>query len=231
MNSPEIYQVVFSADGRFLATATRSYVNSKDNMVRIWEVATGKELHRLVHENYITAVAFSADGKALATASVDAFNKKNYMARIWEIATGKELYRLAHGDWVTDVSFSPDGKFLATASADGAARLWHWQPMDLIAQACGFLTRNFSWEEWRQYFENEPYRKTCENLPVHPSLFEAAQMLADEGQSDGAIGMIQQINKADPSLHLDPQAELKKWENKLWKGSSRKEWEIDLRVS
>jgi hypothetical protein len=36
---------------------------------------------------------------------------------------------------------------------------------DLIDEACARLTRNLTPEEWRQYLGDEPYRKTCPNLP------------------------------------------------------------------
>ena len=38
-------------------------------------------------------------------------------------------------------------------------------PEDLIDLACSRLTRNLAQAEWAQYLGDEPYRKTCENLP------------------------------------------------------------------
>jgi hypothetical protein len=54
---------------------------------------------------------------------------------------------------------------LATASWDKTARVWLWRPKDLIADVCARLPRNLTAEEWKQYLGEEPYRKTCEQLP------------------------------------------------------------------
>jgi hypothetical protein len=48
---------------------------------------------------------------------------------------------------------------------DGIARLWIWRSGDLIVEAQARLTRNLTQTEWQQYLGEEPYRKTCPNLP------------------------------------------------------------------
>jgi hypothetical protein len=113
------------------------------------------------------ALTFSPDGSYLATASWD------HTAKIWETSSGRELFRLPHEDSVNGVVFSPDGKYLATASMDGIARLWLWRSEDLIVEAQGRLTRNLTQTEWQQYLGEEPYRKTCPNLPEEVYLEDA----------------------------------------------------------
>ena len=76
--------------------------------VRIWEVATGKELSQLSgHSHFVYSVAWSPDGTKLASGSRDD------TVRIWEAATGKQLWQLrGHTDVVRSVCFSSDGKEL-----------------------------------------------------------------------------------------------------------------------
>ena len=71
---------------------------------------------------------------------------------------------LGYDDVVSDVAFSPDGKYLAEVSGN-AAWVSLWRSEDLIAEAQRRLTRNLTEEEWRQYLGDEPYRKTCPDLP------------------------------------------------------------------
>ena len=108
---------------------------------------------------------------------------------------------------ILDVAFSPNGKWLLAASEDRSARLLLWRQKDLIEDGCARLPRNLSYEEWQQYVADEPYRKTCLNLPLHPSLIEQGRTLARAGDVNGAVSIFRQAAKLDPSLKLDPKAE------------------------
>lgn len=133
--------VSFSADGKYLATA------SNDNTARLWEAQTGQELRQFTgHIEAVFAVAFSPDGKTLLTASLDG------TARLWDVKTGQELRRMAgHAAGVENAVFSPDGKFIATASDDGTARLWDMDYHDTIRYLCSRLLRDLSSQERAQY--------------------------------------------------------------------------------
>src|SRR5262245_61662047 len=73
----------FSPDGKTLASA------SFDKTVKLWEVATGKELATLQgHTAVVWSVSFSPGGKTLTSASGDK------TVKLWEAATGKELATL-----------------------------------------------------------------------------------------------------------------------------------------
>ena len=66
-------RVVFSPNGKCLATASR------DKVVRVWDIETGKQLEELPSPHQVGVLAFSPDGKSLAAGS------NNGSARIWTV--------------------------------------------------------------------------------------------------------------------------------------------------
>jgi WD40 repeat protein len=151
---PQPQLEAFDPADRLLAVATR------DNLVHVLKLPSGREAACLKHEAAVTDMAFSGDGHWLATGS------KDHTARVWEPASGRELARLEHPQEVRKVLFSPDGSRLAASSRDDQVRLWHWRLDDLMAAACARLSRNLTLEEWRQHLGDEPYRPTCPELPL-----------------------------------------------------------------
>jgi len=119
---PKLTSAAFSPDGKKLVTA------SCEKFARIWDMGTGKELHKLEgHDGEVRSVAFSLDGKKVATAAWDD------TARIWDAESGKELQKLEFPrmdeipGWSKGIFavFSPDGKKIITyAFNDSIVRIW-----------------------------------------------------------------------------------------------------------
>jgi WD40 repeat protein len=194
MNHEEsVYSLAFSPDAKFLATA------SLDGTARVWEANSGQEVKHVSHKKSVDFVTFSPYGKFLATASRDG------TARVWEVTSGREMARMNHEAFVSSVDFSQDGKYLATVSDDGAAHIWFWRPKELIEEAYSRLTRNLTYGEWKFYFPDEPYRKTCPNLPIHSSVFNRGEYLAKAGDIEGAVRIFRRVLKLEPGLELDPE--------------------------
>ncbi|HKB41467.1 MAG TPA: WD40 repeat domain-containing protein [Gemmataceae bacterium] len=124
-----VWGVAVSRDGKRAVTAggagSRGRVidYNADRSVRLWDVATGKELKKFEgHTGQVRGVALSSDGKRIASAGQDG-------VRLWDAETGKELRQLTgmsgghHG-----VVFTPDDAQVLAAGADG--RLWLWDASD-----------------------------------------------------------------------------------------------------
>lgn len=103
----------FNVDGHYI-------VVSKDKVVQLWSLETGKELKRFEgHKKFVTSVALSTDSQYIVSGSRD------NTVRVWSVATGKELKRLeGHENNVTSVALSADGRYIVSGSDDKTVRLW-----------------------------------------------------------------------------------------------------------
>jgi hypothetical protein len=107
------YRVAYSRDGRLLAAS------DLDAVIRVFDVATGRELGRLSgHGVAIYALAFDPGGARLASAGGD------YAVKLWDVKNFLEVLTLRqHDHEVYSVSFSQDGRLLASAGFDGSIRI------------------------------------------------------------------------------------------------------------
>lgn len=152
-NSSGITSVDFSSNSAYVATA------GYDNNIRIWDPRSGREIVSMLHEDQAWSVSFSQDSNYLVTASDD------YTTRVWEVPAGKELSRIRHAYPPYFATFTADSRNLVSLTLDEVLSVWLLWPEDLINESCRRLSNNLSREEWSQYIGNEPYRKTCPNLP------------------------------------------------------------------
>ncbi|MBI1913305.1 MAG: sigma-70 family RNA polymerase sigma factor [Planctomycetes bacterium] len=132
--SSGVARTLLSQDGKTLAAAYHPMEGGgaarrwAPHLVRLWDVATGKEKHRLNgHLHYVLDMAFSPDGRFLVTAGEKAVADKLIdQVFVWETATGSRVAALPDGLPIgaTAVAFSRDGRFVATALPEGVIRLW-----------------------------------------------------------------------------------------------------------
>lgn len=127
--------VAFSPDGKLIVSGSGDritrYSNGKfeylgsspDNVLKIWDAATGAEVRTLKgHTGSVHAVSFSPDGRLLLTGSSDDTLK------LWNPETGAEIRTLkGHTSLVGEAAFSPDGKLIVSGSLDRTIRIWDVQ--------------------------------------------------------------------------------------------------------
>ena len=128
-----------------------------------------------VKEGDVTSVAFSPDGKTLAAG----YGVDGGGVVLWDVAARRRLadepLPVKEGV-VRSVAFSPDGKTLAAGYGRQVGGvgvvLWDVDLESWQRLAGRIANRNFTRDEWRQYFPDEPYRPTFRSLPWPDDLSE-----------------------------------------------------------
>ena len=140
---------------------------SLDKTARLWDLSAKDPAASPIvlrgHESAVYAVGFSPDKHWVVTGSQDK------TARLWDLTAkdpaANSVVLRGHENIVYAVGFTPDNRWLVTGSLDKTARLWLLQIKDLLNLADVTVGRNFSAEEWKLYFPDEPYHKTFPDLP------------------------------------------------------------------
>src|SRR5262249_1740437 len=93
-----------------------------DNIVALWDVATGEELHSFdAHTGPVDLLAVAPDGRSLASAS-----HSDDAVYLWDLTTGTLRRKIpGHSCGVAALAFPPDGKTLASAAIlDSSVYIW-----------------------------------------------------------------------------------------------------------
>jgi WD40 repeat protein len=109
----------FSGDGKFLATG------SADGSLRLWDVATAKELREWQgHKDFVHVLDLSADGKTLVS---HGWNGQDGAVKVWDATTGKERVDLPEkGARMSKIPcLSPSGKQVAVVN-DNSLEVTVW---------------------------------------------------------------------------------------------------------
>lgn len=111
--------VTFSPDGRLALCGGGPEYGDGDDSVRVWEVATGREMSRFTgHTKEVWKLAVSRDGSRVLSAGGEG------VVRLWATAIGREICRF-EGCTLNGAAFSPDSRLALTIlGGDKTVCLW-----------------------------------------------------------------------------------------------------------
>lgn len=113
-------EIATSCDGRLLATTMLEDTTFLQNMVRIWDLATGACAHTFFKQSAeALCVTFSPDGKTLAVGLA------SNIISLWMFATNTCISLEKHHDEVRCVAFNNSGHLLASGSSDCKVCVWN----------------------------------------------------------------------------------------------------------
>ncbi len=156
-HSGYIESIIFSRDGKMLASS------AQDGTIIIWNVSSQQIIGaalRVPSKSIPVSIAFSPEGTILISGNYDG------TIDVWDVASQHPIgHGLIGNDWpFGQLAFSPDGKSLATIT--DKLVVWDMDPQSWVEKLCERVGRNFTRDEWAQYFPEEPYRVTCPEWPL-----------------------------------------------------------------
>ncbi len=159
-----IKHAVFSADGKWLAL-------SDGGIVLLWNLRNLNSKPVALTKRGVESMDISDDSRWLVTSHITDVT-------MWDLTAGNPaaaavtlpLTAMEFFDVAVFSRYDRDRQWLILLNTigDNAGRLaiWNTQSQSLSKQACRTAGRNLSESEWKEYFPDKPYRKTCPNLPA-----------------------------------------------------------------
>lgn len=122
-DSDTVNSVAVTGDGRLIVSGSR------DGIVRVWEVETGKCIATLKgHQGAVLGVSITADGRRVVSSSIER------VVRVWDLDSGKCVAILkGHTQAVNTVAITADGRRTVSGSSDKTVRVWDLESMKCTA--------------------------------------------------------------------------------------------------
>ena len=110
-----VWSLAITPDGQRIVSG------GQDSTIRLWDFATGRELHKFVgHDGPVYRLVVMPDGKRLVSIA-----DKDLAVKVWDLERLELISSLApNSAHVTSLAVSPDKRFIVTGGEDGKARFW-----------------------------------------------------------------------------------------------------------
>lgn len=115
-----IWDIAVSPDGRFIVTL------SGDDVIKLWDLETGRYLRDIGKHLEAKNIAFSPDGNTLASCLGSGSGNGEHQPGVilWDVSSGEQVSSLAgRGNIVSDMAFRSDGAVLAVIR-NGVIEFW-----------------------------------------------------------------------------------------------------------
>ncbi|NJM74339.1 MAG: hypothetical protein HC862_32210 [Scytonema sp. RU_4_4] len=211
-HSSYVWSVAFSPDGKTIASG------SWDNSIKLWDVATGKELKTLKgHSSEVQSVAFSPDGKTIASGSRD----KTVI--LWNLdfnelmSDGCHLlnhYLVAHPETLAELEECQTPSLLVQAASVLVIQGEKLARNDNVKDAVAKFSKAQKWDS-RLKFDPKAKAQEFAIKGEAKRLVAEGGTLAKEGKVTEAIAAYTQAQKLDPKVEIDTSS----WESLCWYGS------------
>jgi WD40 repeat protein len=116
----EVERVAFSPDGKFLAAG------GEDDLLRLFDPATGKLLQSIPHNAGIDSLRWSPDGTLIATGQEDG------LVRLWRAPAFQQVAQFKIEGAINELDFTADQKLLAVIGDKSGVRLLRVPDLSLV---------------------------------------------------------------------------------------------------
>ncbi len=122
--------------------------------VSVYDLKTADSLNEFDNGAEVYSVCFDPSGRYLAIGCSDG------TIHIWDYP---EKTKVAVIRWDADYSvdnleFSFDGRYIVAANSHYETAAWLWKPEDAIAKTCLLLHKGLTYNEWKFYMGNRPFK-------------------------------------------------------------------------